>query len=478
MTRILRDTTFRSACAIPSGVAKRLRFFARSEDGNMTIFTCFLVLMMLLIGGIGADLMKAEMERTRLQNTLDRAVLAAADLDQQISPEAVVIDYFEKAGMGTYLQSVTVDEGLNYRTVTANASTKSLTQFMRLLGVDDLHVPAAGQASERIANVEISLVLDISGSMASNSRIVNLRQAASVFVDTVIRPETEDLVSLSLVPYSEHVNIGEDIFGELRTFKRHDFSHCVEIPDSEFSKANFDLTRTYDQMQHFQWNNYEGLWNDRKNTVCPRYDYEAIAPLSQNAYQLKQQINKFQPRVGTSIFMGMKWATALLDPSFRPIVSNLISKSKIDHEFSGRPVAYDDVETLKTIILMTDGENNYSNRIANWAYDSASDYVHWNNYNFNWWLSREVYWRDRHYYYTPNYYTPSKGDWLLDNICDAAKEKGIVIWAIGFEVGDHGANEMKRCASTPSHFFRVEGVEITEAFKAIARTINQLRLTQ
>ncbi|MCR8826031.1 pilus assembly protein TadG-related protein [Pseudosulfitobacter koreensis] len=444
----------------------------------MTVFTCFMVLMMLLVGGIGADLMKAEMERTRLQNTLDRAVLAAADLDQKSTPADVVTDYFEKSGMGSYLNSVTVDEGLNFRTVTANASTKSTTSFMRLVGVDELNVPAAGQASERIANVEISLVLDISGSMVSNGKIQNLRDAAAVFVDTVIRPETEDLVSVSLVPYSEHVNVGEDIFKEIKTYHRHDFSYCVEIPDFEFDNANFDLSRTYDQMQHFQWN-YDGRNNDRSDTVCPSEDdYETIAPLSQNANRLKQQISRFQPRAGTSIFMGMKWATALLDPSFRPVVTKLIGKNKIDNEFAGRPVAYDDIETLKTIILMTDGKNDRSNRIADWAYDSEGDYEHWSKYNFNWYLSNYVNRNDRWRYYTSDYYTATKGDTLLDNICDAAKDKGIVIWAIGFEVDDHGAGEMRKCASTPSHFFRVEGVEITEAFKAIARTINQLRLTQ
>lgn len=477
MTRILRDTTFRSAPASTSSARAKLRRFVNDDDGSMTIFACFLIMMMLLVGGIGVDLMRSEMERTRLQNTVDRAVLAAADLDQEMDPEAVVTDYFEKSGLGSYLQSVTVDEGLNFRTVTAKAATKSPTRFMKFMGVPELNVPAVGTASERIANVEISLVLDISGSMSSNSKIENLRNAAKVFVDTVIRPETEDLVSLSLVPYSEHVNVGKPIFDELKTVHRHEFSYCLEIPNTEFNNAKFDLSKRYDQMQHFQWN-YDGYNNDRSDTVCPRYDYETIAPLSQNATALKSQIGKLQPRAGTSIFLGMKWATALLDPSFRPVINNLINANEIDQEFLGRPVAYDDIETLKTIILMTDGKNDRSHRIADWAYDSASDYVHWSNYNFNWYLSRYVNSRDRKYYYEADYYTASTGDYLLGNICDAAKDKGIVIWAIGFEVDDHGADEMRKCASTPSHFFRVEGVQITEAFKSIARTINQLRLTQ
>ena len=66
----------------------------------------------------------------------------------------------------------------------------------------------------------------------------------------------------------------------------------------------------------------------------------------------------------------------------------------------------------------------------------------------------------------------------MDNICSAAKDEGIVIWTIGFEVNDTGADVMKKCASSPSHFFRVEGVELTDAFSAIASQINQLRLTQ
>ena len=37
---------------------------------------------------------------------------------------------------------------------------------------------------------------------------------------------------------------------------------------------------------------------------------------------------------------------------------------------------------------------------------------------------------------------------------------------------------MSNCASSPSHYFQVEGVEIKDAFEAIARQINQLRLTQ
>ena len=85
------------------------------------------------------------------------------------------------------------------------------------------------------------------------------------------------------------------------------------------------------------------------------------------------------------------------------------------------------------------------------------------------------YYYSRYYWFT---HDAAQGDALLDDICDASKDAGIVIWSIGFEVDNHGADVMANCASFPSHFFRVEGIEISEAFDAIARQINQLRLTQ
>jgi hypothetical protein len=67
---------------------------------------------------------------------------------------------------------------------------------------------------------------------------------------------------------------------------------------------------------------------------------------------------------------------------------------------------------------------------------------------------------------------------LLGNICDAAKTNGIIIWSIGFEVEQQGADVMRNCASSPTHYYDAQGVELSEVFKAIARQIHQLRLIQ
>ena len=471
----------RDQCLNLDSVLAFARHFSRREDGMITIFACFMIFCMMMIGGIGVDMMRHEMERTRIQAVADRAVLAAADLDQLLDPEAVVRDYFAKSGMAEFVSSVEVNEGLNFRKVTVDASTTVNTQFMDYLGVHTLNVPGISSAEEKVNKVEVSLVLDISGSMKNNGKMANLQDAAGTFIDTVLDDDNDDLISVSVIPYSEHVNIGPNIMNLLNVTPKHNYSHCVEVPDNEFNSTRLNDGRSYQHMQHFQWNFYSNesgnQLNTRYDTVCPRQSYERIIPLSQDANFLKSQINQFKPRAGTSIFLGMKWGVALLDPTSNDLVSTLSSQGVIDPVFSVRPTAYNDEETIKTVILMTDGQNDRSWRIPSWYYDSSSEIVHWANYNLQYYMNYYVNPSYHHYFYEQKY-TASQGDALLANICEAAKDKNIVIWSIGFEVTDHGANVMRDCASSPSHFFRVEGVEITEAFSSIARQINQLRLIQ
>ena len=74
----------------------------------------------------------------------------------------------------------------------------------------------------------------------------------------------------------------------------------------------------------------------------------------------------------------------------------------------------------------------------------------------------------------------SKKNERLDDICDAAKSEGIVIYTIAFEMGSQptGADEIKKCATSPNHHYNATTVNIASAFSAIAANVKQLRLTQ
>lgn len=79
---------------------------------------------------------------------------------------------------------------------------------MHMLGVNELHSAQAGRAEERRTNVEISLVLDLSGSMNSGLKLPRLKSAAAEFIESMLNEDQGDKVSISVVPYNGQVYIG------------------------------------------------------------------------------------------------------------------------------------------------------------------------------------------------------------------------------------------------------------------------------
>ena len=205
--------------AVARGEA-RLKRFAEDEDGALVVFAVYALLIILMVGGIGVDLMRFERDRSRLQYTLDRAVLAAADLEQPLDPASVVREYFQKAGLLEYLTAVNVTGDAFHRQVSASVSADVTTQFMHMSGVDMLTANVKSTAIERIPNVEVSLVLDISGSMKTNDRVTLMKTAAKSFTSNVLSRNKDAgtgtvnsyQTSVNIVPFSGQTNPGTTMF--------------------------------------------------------------------------------------------------------------------------------------------------------------------------------------------------------------------------------------------------------------------------
>lgn len=544
--RCAHGTSDARASAARRGFARRFR---NDESGNLTIMSVFMFVGIIGFCGIGVDLMMNEMKRTKLQHTLDRAILAAADLDQELDPEAVVHDYFATSGMGDALSSITVEEGLNFRTVSATARIASDPLFMSAVGVNSLSAPAAGTAEERIANVEISLVLDISGSMGWNNKIGNLRDAARSFVDTVIQEEGGGLTTVSIVPYNATVNLGSTLAQYFTLSDEHDYSRCAIFPTSAFTTLGISRSLELERLGHFDPNTRNWPTTEISSPWCPTSDYGAIVVHEEDAAVLRAHIDSLNAGGNTAIDLGMKWGIALLDPSSQGLVADMIADGHITPDAENRPAAFDDREAMKILVLMTDGENTTQFDLRSQVKNGMSpifiddrgnsnpsddrfsvmtenrsgtrnDEYHWVRYRDWGWSYRyqnqpdggnnarrmsnvEVFARwgvvpvweqffSRPYYdgrmswnevqpYGYGYTSivdANSADSRLSTICDEARDQGVTVYAISFEAPQRGIDAMSDCASSPSHFFDVDGVEITDAFSAIARTINQLRLTQ
>lgn len=383
---------FRKMSSSAGAIAARLapRQFARREEGTVTAFAAMIFVLMVGISGIAIDIMRYETQRTQLQYTLDRAILAAASLTQPYDPEGVVRNYFEVAGIEDYRLDVRVEEGVNFRRVHAYAELEVRSLFMHLFGVRVMSTPAIGAAEERVRNIEVSMVLDISGSMGSNSRMTNMRPAAREFVTELLQANNninnEMLVSVSIVPYNGMVNAG-DIIESVFTFDAtHDQSSCARFspvissyfydvatmgpwdanfwPPSSYTSTAIDPTQPIQRISHWDRANEDDdeLFDD---SYCRTDNYGAILPWQHNETALHDHIDALSTGGWTAIDVGMNWGVALLDPAAAPAVADLVAANIVHSDFSQRPAPYIDGnpvtllddETIKVVVLMTDGAN-------------------------------------------------------------------------------------------------------------------------
>ncbi len=364
-------TSANEADGLLRGGLRRVNSFRRDEEGSLLIFGLFCFVMMLMLAGVALDLMRFEERRTTLQNTVDRASLAAADLQQTLLPKEVVKDYFRKAGLNPPTDDqITVVEGAHgdSRRVSIGVSESMPTWFMSLVGVDTLTTPGVSTAEESIGEIEISLILDVSGSM-DGSRLNNLKPAAKAFVDQIFDSTEADKVTISIIPYATQVSLSNNLMSYFNVTNQQTNSNCIQFEDSEgdftTTAVSFGtglLDRKYQRNGHFDpfyAKSPPQLFN------CDPSPKRQILPFSGDRNALKTFIGNLQADGNTSIDLGMKWGAALLDPSMKGVVTGMIDNGDLPSSASGRPYNFKNGKSLKVIVLMTDGENTTEYKLRN-----------------------------------------------------------------------------------------------------------------
>lgn len=543
----------RSVTAAASRAAcGQCRRFAKAEHGTVAMFAMILFTLMIMMGGMAVDLMRYEQTRTTLQNTLDRSTLAAASLSQDLDAIDVVNDYFDKAGLLQYLTNVQVDEGINFKEVTADARADAEPYFLHMLGVQDFEAPGHSMAEQRVTNVEIALVLDVSGSM-SGTKLSNLKTAAKEFVQTVLTSDDENRISIVVVPYNAQVNLGPTLRAKYNAQHLHGVANvnCLEIPASMYSVTGISRTTPLSMTAYADMDSstdQTSSYVDQSSTsyarmktaepYCIATDKNIIRLPSNDVATLQAQIGAMTAGGNTSIMLGMKWGLALLDPGARDMYSEFVVSGNIRTEFDGRPFDWDDHNSMKLVVLMTDGEHvshtyvpdayksgpspiyraadgNYSIFHASRAapnqywvpHRSAWQATPWTNNSTpavqqDWsgvwtvqrqsWVAWQLYaralytsWTSRSSIYNTwmnnfadAYVQPTSMNSQLQQSCSLAKANGVVVYGIAFEAPTNGQTQIRSCASSAAHYFNAKGLQIQSAFRAIANNISQLRLTQ
>lgn len=440
-------------------MAFHLERFRRDRSGNVAVIAALVCMPIILVAGGGVDLARHEQERVRLQDALDAGLVAAAALAQPDSAEVTVRGYIKAARISDYELQIKEERTVVSRKVTATVTRNIPTIFMKLARISELTVIAAGEAQESYRNMEVSFVLDLSGSMAG-SRINAMKPAAKNFIAQLLEGKAKDFTTISLIPYAGQVSVGFnafDAFAGSKTYRLHDKSSCFGVLETKYTMPPPDFSKAEHVPQFSTWlkgaNKGFDPWN------CPTEE-TSISYISNDVKLLQGKIDAYHMFDGTATQIAMKWGLHLLDPAFKPILKKVRDNGVqlVSSTFEERPADFSDKGTLKIIVLMTDGEVVGQFRPKSGLPVNEQPTEGGTN---------------------PEKLSASTNFSNMTAACAAAKSRGVVVYTIGFETAKSGTihDKLLDCATSPSHYFEAKTSDISKIFDSVARSISPLRLT-
>lgn len=399
------------------------------------MFAGSVFLLAAIVGG-AIDFAQAYRAQNQIQATLDAATLAAARVKQTGGSDeaAAAAANFYLEGLRSSLpiqgpMSVDVIDGGT--SVRAIADVRHKTGFLGAVGLTSLNVGANSIASFGIGsagstNVELSMMLDVTGSM-SGAKLDALKDAAADLVGIVVAEDQSNATSkVAMVPFSSSVRLDRDIF-ERATGKPMNgpsgYKGCVVEREGanaftdELAAAGSYVVPIEDKVPG-------------KSCV----NHHEVVPLTDNKNHLKSRINSLQADGSTAGHLGTAWAWYMLSPKWSSYL-----------ESASAPAPYSDLTTIlpsgapklrKIAVLMTDGEYN-----TQYSGTSATDQAR--------------------------------------AICAAIKATGIEVFTVGFELGGNQSaiDTLSQCASDPSKFYNATtGDALKQAFRDIALKASPLRI--
>lgn len=416
--------------------------------------------------GFSVNIAQIYNAKSSLQGVVDAAVTSTArDLTTGVIKEAdanksvqAFLDANSMAGIlqanQVVLDKLTVDRTAN--TVTADAHA-DVALYFPLFSIGDMQrVGASTTALYSDKTIEVSMMLDVTGSMAGQ-KIKDLKAAASNAVDAFLAGQdmSKPRVRVAIVPYANSVNAGtlaaSSVFVETKSSQRKQ-APANDDPQAVSSSARPDncATERKGANQYTDAGPDVGMVNrdyllssfalNTGTAACPA---AALMPLTADANALKSVIKNFAASGGTAGHIGVQWAWYMLSENWGSVM-----------KASQRPAKMDPKKVAKFAILMTDGEFNLSYFDATTVNDVYND------------AGKE----------------PTRT--AAKTLCGAMRNKGIEIFTIGFDLTEKNAKAtLQDCASPDTgsikHFYQVaSGTELNDAFQAIARNIENLALTK
>lgn len=402
------------------------RFWLTTRGDTAIIFALSLI-PMLLASGMAFDYSRAIAFKTRLQSALDAGALAAAASTRLSDAERTKLataSFNENIGAFAAELKVRPTVTITGDKVSMSADVNYPTSFLRIVGVDAISV---GNSVDVVLpgskKAEVALALDYSRSMTEVSggkvKYVAMREAAIKLIDDLSDNGTSKRVKFGLVPFSHQVYAslpGEDVVGGTagKTWtgctedRQYPFNLTGEAPvaGNNASKWGQSMAKAHAS---------KGCWGYAPRNLVVR-------PVSDDFSALKGQLQSMRPYAFTHIALGFAMGWQLLSP---------------DGAF-GNTVAYDDPDTMKVLVLLTDGRQTEP------AFGPGKGR------------------------------STSQGEANLETECSNAKAKGITVITLAFDLRNAATrNRLRNCSSDPDRYFFIaeDDAQLASAFERIKATL-------
>jgi hypothetical protein len=491
--------------------ARKVDTFLHKQDGAMVIIGLFLFVGMLFTASLALDMARYEQERARVQGVADRAVLAAANIrrngDGAVTSEEFLRGYFLAEGFTPEeldQWSIVAGDGITGRSVTILPKASMSTMLMSLIGVDELPLAAPARAEVGASlQMEVVLVLDISGSMAARtsnglSRLENMKAAAQTMVSDLMEDREPGDVAITIAPYEAWVLPPPNLVETVETqganlAPANGNDPCAGLSGAAFGQCRAGLGGANGQINR-NGNNGNGNGNGNNNgapppaanstQLCADFtDWNAISDFrgNGNSAYARGRSQSWQNAVRRSMYAdvqrvncGPAYGFRVMRPMMTDeaaINSHIQSLSTMGTTSIDLGVRYGAMMFDTSLRPFIEAEvdagrlpETMRGRPSGLDDDSVLRVMVLMTDGQNCCGARGQ---------------PAQLDENTMAVCDNLKAEGVTVFAVAFEAPASGASLMNYCASSTGHYFNTNGAGLSEAFQAIGRQINaqSLRLT-
>jgi Flp pilus assembly protein TadG len=411
---------------ICSKLQRFVKNFGTCQKGSIAVIYAVSAIPIFVAAGSAIDYIRYLANVTELQAALDSAALAAASTPEATDAvrlalaEATFVRNLEGGDLAG--SAIVRSFDIQDETVVAAADMDMATSLMQFANIDSMKLSVGTEISvPGDKKAEVALVLDYSGSMsdsiAGGVKYVAMKNAAKNLISD-LEAANPTKVKFALVPFSHHVYGSFRKFDILGQSGAGTWTGCTQDRKYPFNLSDAEPTAD----NNSKWGQAQAPVHISSGCGGYASNNLRMVPLTDDFTYLRSRLDMMTTYAWTHIAVGVEFGLQMLSDS---------------DVFPGG-VSYDDEETQKFMVVLTDGAQTEP------AFGPGG------------------------------VRTVPQGEANLETLCNNAKAAGITMITIAYDLDDNATtNRLKNCASDPdkNFFIATNAAAVAGAFETIKTLI-------